>query len=164
MSKARADGKRVELSGEDPFRALVLPLIKALGQFRRFQGIQRSRGSFHVVHLPICVAVIDAPLVLVGLPTAELAVRPTPWVRIVVRHPRTGDPKRPVRAERFELIDAVHRAYLPTYLDQRLEPFLGQFSSRYREAHTELLSGEVAIPGLERGAEIAEAPYRLLGR
>jgi hypothetical protein len=164
MSKARADGKRVELSGEEPFRVLALPLVKALGEFRRFQGTERSRGALHVVHLRLCVAVIDAPLVLVGLPTEELAVRPTPWVRIVVRHPRTGERRKSLRAEPFELIDAVHRTYLPTYLDQRLEPFLRQFESRYREAHPELITGAAAIPGLEQGAEMPEAPYSLVTR
>lgn len=129
--------KNIELSGSEPFNNLILPLSKALDHY---ENIESYRGAINYVsHLAIGLGVLDAPLVGIHVSEDENKAVLLPWVR-VVRHETTDRRERQRRGKLFA-IDVVHKAFLQTYLDEHLFPFVETFSSVVARHRESLVSG-----------------------
>jgi hypothetical protein len=141
----RASGKEIELSGEDPFRSLVLPMTKALQHFEKSEE-PRETHQYHDCHLTLGVAVLDAPMIAAnigqdGAPSLEL----TPWIR-VVRHEARENEDDTERHKSFA-IDVVHKDFFDSFISDHILPFAERFSQLAIEHHVELASGQAFLAG-----------------
>lgn len=105
----RKAGSELDLSGDESYNGIVLPLIKAVAHFEDAEAPTPTHMYFDA-HLTIPLAIIDGPMLLVetenGSPSATL----TPWVR-VGRHEFDADSDN-WRKDRLWAIDVVHVDYL----------------------------------------------------
>ncbi len=158
LSKAARQGKDIRLSGEDPYKSLVLPLTKALGGYAA--RVQPPKTAwYHDLHIPIALAVIDGPMVQASVTADGVDYALTPWVR-VYRH--DVDPAADHFHDRTKLyaIDCVHVAWLTQYLEDHLEPFASEFATAALAHHQELASGRAFASGFGRDSD-SGLPERL---
>lgn len=127
----------VKLSGLEPFHSIVLPLAKAVDYAVELNPYRRQPTFFPSVLL--CIAVLDAPMVLVESPQTTSDPVLTPWVRIRRQEaPKDG----PQRAEyRHYAIDVVHAAFLSDYIAQHVLPFAQEFARRAQRLRAILVEG-----------------------
>ncbi|HEB3532456.1 TPA: hypothetical protein RZC51_003999 [Burkholderia cenocepacia] len=142
---ARRSGGGVELSGEDSYNGVVLPLIKATSHFENAES-PRPTFAYFDAHLTIPVAVLNAPMVLVQTTNAQPTARMTPWVR-VARHEYDGDTED-WRKDRLWAIDVVHEDYLNIYIEQHVQPFAEEFARLALEHDAELAACQGFCSGL----------------
>jgi len=125
FSKALPSGKRVELSGADPFNGIVLPLVKALEYANK---MYKPHGNVRVdPTLLLCMCVLDAPMVLVESPTKASDPVLTPWVRIT-RIQASLEPHR--NPYKFHAIDMIHIDSLESIMVNHVTPFTEEFTNR----------------------------------
>jgi hypothetical protein len=126
FSQATLNGKKVVLSGEEPFKNIVLPLVKAL-QYKI--SIDQSLTRFVIPHptLVLCACVVDAPMLLVEAPKKATDPILSPWVR-VMRFQAKPDPTR--GTHEYFGIDFVHIDAVEQYISSSLGPFATEFSRR----------------------------------
>jgi hypothetical protein len=111
VSKATRKGKGLEISGEDTFNGLVLPLRKSVEHLRaitRYEGTPFTDGR-----IIAAVAVLRAPMVAVpedGSDGLELV----PWVRLHRYEPNSTGQRW--NRHKLHAFDVVHYDYLDTYL------------------------------------------------
>lgn len=145
FSKCGRAGKQLELSGEDAYKGIVLPLIKAAAHFEQAES-PRPTFLYFNAHLVVPIAVLDAPMVLLETTNAQPVARLTPWVR-VARHEYDKDTED-WRRDRLWALDIVHVDYLDTYVKEHLQPFAEEFSRRVLAHHEELATGRGFVSGL----------------
>jgi hypothetical protein len=130
MARAIPQGKRVEISGSDTFNEMILPLVKAL---RRFQAL----AAWSSVPAPpcaiLCIAVVDAPMLLVEEPTRAGDPLLCPWVRVVRREAKRDRKGWSLSPSRLYGIDVVHEEFLKVFLDSHLKQFADAFVRRIIE-------------------------------
>lgn len=104
----------------------------------------------------LCVAVLDAPMVLIEDP--ETASDPVlcPWVRFERREATPG--QHSWTKTRFYGIDVVHADFLDTYVSKHLIPYVTLFEERLI-SHGPLLNGRGAIDTVD-GYEWARLTIR----
>jgi hypothetical protein len=121
LSKARRKGKELEITGEDSYNSLTLPLLKARDHLFR---IARFRRTYYTDgRLVTAVAVVNAPMIAVD---EDGGLQSLPWVRVHRYEPTSFDRKH--RAHHLAAYDVVHEHYLSEYLAQ-LCAFAGAFSA-----------------------------------
>jgi hypothetical protein len=148
LSKAHPRGKRVELSGEEPYNALSQPLAKATVRYIehwRANFDSRADDGHYSVHLPVPIAVVDAPLLVVRGRKDSSEIRGTSWMR-VVSHEAARKPPHPWRPLGYDVINVVHADFFPTFVAQHLEPFLDDFTRRVHRVQDALLVGKARMP------------------
>jgi len=149
LSGAARKGKRVELSGDQPYRSLILPLTKALEHFASIHSVQASlpdSGGSWVADLAIPIGVVDAPLVLAKTRKERPEISLVPWIRVIRRHPRT----RRTDESRVTLVDVVHKDFFGQYLSRYLAPYARAFQQRLTEHADSVLSFDaVRLPGFD---------------
>jgi len=120
FSKVNRLGKdKVELSGEEPFRALVSPLVKAMQHHERNMAPTRHAYVSYLCDITVGIGVLDAPMVGVRVSETGDKLTYVPWVR-VARH-ESGHRENDDRStSRLLAIDVVHKDYLQTYLGKLL--------------------------------------------
>jgi hypothetical protein len=115
MSRASRRGKKLELSGEESFRSITLPLIKALAYYGELAA-PTGEGRLHYdVRLAIPLVVLRAPMVGVHLIDGQPHMKAHPWVRLVRIDPDPGKAWYG-KFSQSAAIDVVHVGYLPTYM------------------------------------------------
>jgi len=125
MARATLNGKNIELSGGDTFNEIIRPLTKAL---RHLEAIRRVDKAPARPEIGMCIALLDAPMILVKAPGSEPAL--CPWVRIVRRESKK---RQSATTSRTFTIDAVHIAYLETFVASHLLPFVEAVAIRLGE-------------------------------
>lgn len=138
FSKAVPSGKKVELSGADPFSTLVLPLVKAFRHTLSQNSRPEPRDPLYPT-MELCIAVVDAPMLVVESPNRPGEPVLRPWVR-VVRHESRQDVAR-FWEWKYYTIDVVHIDYLDTFIGSQLFPFVETFASRAEHSESTLRSG-----------------------
>ena len=141
-------------SGEDPYRALLLPLTKALAAYTREFGASRGdeydTPRDYRVPVALAVAVIDAPMIFAGHPS-QVAPEPIDWVRLIVRQPttwtRTQHGPFMVRGG-FAIVDAVHRSFFDGFLNHELLPFAQTVMNRFASLNDALTGGRLILPAI----------------
>jgi hypothetical protein len=153
ISKASPRGRRVELSGDEPYNALLMPLAKAAAVYRSRLSPFRSAGQHHDVRAVVALAVLDAPMLLAGKVAEPAKPVVTSWVRVIV-HRVVGN-ERPPWWDRwpFEVVDVVHRSALERYLDEYALPYTATLWDRHAAHHEASVSGRTFVSSLpEAGA------------
>lgn len=146
LAKAVVNGSKVELSGNEPYNGLVLPLIKGLRRIMNDQLPQESgRPLYPTLVLPL--AVLDAPMLLVEQPAQADDPVLTPWVR-VIRHESREPEVLGGSSSRFYGIDVVHAAFFPKFLADHVMPFAQFFAERAVEAEAIVRRGGV-VPNID---------------
>jgi hypothetical protein len=136
MSRATASGDKVNLSGDESFKELVLPLVKALRHALGLFSVDRPPAR---PHLGLCVAVLDAPMLLVEDPEKPDEPMLCPWVRVTRREPNPD--KLAWARSRFYAIDVVHAGFLSDFITNHIIPFGHAFAERVR------LRGRLLVTG-----------------
>lgn len=128
FTQAIAKGSKVHVSGTDPFNSIVMPLVKATDHAMSLYGFRSSTQNsklFPTLILNICV--IDAPMLVVGNPDNGQSVRLEPWVRILRQEAKPN--QRSIGYEHY-VVDVVHRGYLKTFFNTRIEEFFDIYQKR----------------------------------
>jgi hypothetical protein len=161
MSKTHRRGKSLELSGEEAFRGVALPLSKAL---RYYEGLTQPKEPklYTHVRLVMPVAVVRAPMVGVSLEDGEPRLTAMPWVRLIRMDPGDDSPFsqfcEPVA------IDVVHVDFLETYARITFESGVIA-SQRLVEFAVPCLTGEaIAMESLEISGDRSRKPSYLFMR
>jgi hypothetical protein len=141
FSTARRRGPRLEISGEDTFRGLTLPLLKA--QDRLIEVSRLSRKYYTDGRLILPVAVLRAPMITVEGPPDSVAMEATPWVRVLRYEPVDSDAYAP----KIAAFDVVHEDFLPEYLEL-VADLAKDFASSVIRSLPVLLEGTGFSPGL----------------
>ncbi|MCV7229091.1 hypothetical protein [Mycolicibacterium komossense] len=131
-------GKKVELTGEEAYRSLMLPLRKAA---QHLKGIHEpedafSEDWFYRIHIVVCVAVLRAPMFASRRQDDEHRLEPIPWVRAWRLEPRTSE----FRRDECRYMDVVHESFLPKYLEMMLRDFVA-LATRLEDAEDVLFEG-----------------------
>jgi hypothetical protein len=148
FSKCARKGDKIELSGTDAFQSTVLPLTKALRYFKK-QEEPPVTARYFDCHIPLAIAVLDAPMIAVRIKGDNHSLSLTPWVRLV-RYEAVDPAPALDRIQTFG-IDIVHKSFFEKYLQQHAIPFARQFSTLAIKHHIELSSGKGFAPGLGSG-------------
>jgi hypothetical protein len=124
FSKGARKGKKIELSGSQPYQGLVNPLLKAIAYFEECEKPPET-AHYYDCHITIPIAVIDGPMVGVKC-TDSNEIEMVPWVR-VPRHQTTNKDDN-YHLENIGAIDVVHKDYLEEYISEHVMPFATDFA------------------------------------
>jgi hypothetical protein len=160
FSKATPSGKKAELSGTEPFNTIILPLVRAL-RYAVAQARSPQQDAAIFPTLTMCIAVLDAPMLVVESPQKAEDPVLRPWVR-VVRHESSSDRTGSSRS-RFYAIDFVHADYLANFLAGHLLPFSEQFATLAARGEDVLRYGG-QVPNLEHWSPEAVVPRQRRAR
>jgi hypothetical protein len=128
FTKAISKGKKVQVSGTDPFNSIILPLVKATDHAISLYGSRTSnrKNRLHpALILNICV--LDAPMIVVGNPSNGQSARLAPWVRVLRQEAK---PKHNNIFYDYYVVDFVHRGFLGDFFGQHIEDFLDTYTKR----------------------------------
>lgn len=148
------NGKRVELSGAEPFNSIVRPLTKAATMFKaHWRSRARFPGKEIVARLVFPIAVVDAPLLAVRGRRGRSDITPIDWMRIFARHPASleGTNRRGLG---FDVVDLVAASYFDAFLEQHLMPFASEFALSLSRIQDCVLSGQAVLPGYNPGESL----------
>jgi hypothetical protein len=151
ISKA-ARGRRIELTGEEAYRSLTLPLMKAADHIKKISEPSPESDSF-TCRILVCLAVLRAPMFGVVRDRSDAAIAPIPWVRVCRLEPQQPGQFRGTSSI-VRYYDAVHETHLPEYLT-RLKGDVDVIASRIEKAADVIADGR-GISGNE------EETYRSL--
>lgn len=159
MSKARRKGSGIEVSGEDTYKALTLPLLKAAEHLQRTGAVTAHYSDGRVV---IPVAVIRGPMVAV-LGDGEAGLEAQPWVRVQRYEPEVNS--KSWRSHRLLAYDVVHEDFLETYLDMVMD-YADEVANAIAQNQEVLLTGRGFAAGLgsKVGYPVAVTPMKAEAR
>lgn len=158
ITRAYRKGQHLELSGEEAFKGISMPLLKAVDYYTSVLTPSAGRLFFDVRCL-VPVAVFRAPLIGVRMEGETPILATMPWIRVV----RTDPSDNPGR--RFEssvrAFDAVHVDYLSTYVSEALVSANG-LAIRAQEFAMALVTGQAIMGRTRPGSRAAsdQPPYR----
>lgn len=146
-SLARADrkGGGFAVTGDYPYRQLVLPLTSALNYFVDSRRPQRGTEWLSPT-VVLCVAVVDAPLVVATGTSEEPILESTLWAR-VTRQEAAPATERWEPARNY-LIDVVQIGFLQEYIAAHVLPFVEGVASRMASQPEITLAGLAEVPSL----------------
>jgi hypothetical protein len=151
----RKGGKDLELSGEETYRSVTLPMLKALDYYKK-TSTPREGQIYHTVRLVFPIVVVRAPLVGVRVQGGEVELRDLQWTRLLRSEPESG--------QRWDSntsgIDIVQYEYLPSYA-QAAKAAVIDAAARIKSFSAQLLTGK-AMFGDEGGALHPNHPYTSL--
>jgi hypothetical protein len=140
FTQAIANGKKVTVSGTDPFNSIVMPLVKSNDHAKLTYGrIPDHKTEFPTLVLNVCV--VDAPMVLVGNPDNGQSVQLQPWARVLRSEAKADDFRRTYYVD--YIVDVVHRGYLSQFFDQHVAKFSETFCDRLGEKESVVTNGGV---------------------
>ena len=149
FSKCVRHGKKLTLSGSDPYQNLMLPILKAADHFDQTQ-IPPPTAHYFDGHLVIGVGVLDAPMVGVRLTDSGPNTELLPWVR-VVRHEPTGEASK-YTSSRVRGVEIVHKDYLNQYVDRHALPFAREFAQLVLKHPDVLADAKGFVPGMGKNS------------
>ncbi|MCX4908327.1 hypothetical protein [Streptomyces sp. NBC_00878] len=139
LAKALRSKSKVEVTGEETYRALTYPLLKAVDHLRA--TVEAGSNSQFQERFIVPIAVVRAPMVgSIFSPEGEQRLISLPWVRVSRLEPvrNTAEGKNVGTLVRY--YDVVHESYLDTYMDALAEALI-KISRRIMEHPDELRSG-----------------------
>lgn len=145
FAKCVRKGSEVELSGDESFHGLILPILKAMHHFQLAESPPKTAYYFDC-HLIIGIGVLDAPMVGVRVSEQSHDLELLPWVR-VVRHETDETPDWNHRTRLFA-IDIVHKDFLQDYLGKHVLPFAEEFCKLVIKHQQVLASGKAFATGM----------------
>jgi len=146
FAKAERGGKALDLSGEVPYRTVLMPLASAL---HHWAGIRKVDGDqqryFPSLTLMLCV--LDAPMVVATGRADNPELTLHPWIRVVRQE---SYQEHMWTSYRHYVVDFVHVSHLSTFIAQNVLPFAREVSARIEEAKPLLIDGRGAVNDWER--------------
>jgi hypothetical protein len=119
VAKVARKGKILELTGEDAYRSLTLPLMKAADHLKKISQPQGTADAF-AFRMIVCLAVLRAPMFGAFRTKDTEEVLPLPWVRVCRLEPwQSGLPFRTTSNVRY--YDVVHEDYFPEYMTRLIK-------------------------------------------
>jgi hypothetical protein len=156
LSKVRRNRSDLEITGEDTYNGLTLPLLKATEHLDAVTAYTSTHYTDGRLLIPL--AVIRGPMVSVlddGRGDLELI----PWAR-VTRYEPESQPKH-WRTHRKFTYDVVHEDYLATYMGKLID-YTSAFASAILDHQSVLLTGRGFAAGLadwQRPVRVDVAPW-----
>ena len=149
FSRAEVNGKKVEveLSGSEVFNGLIMPLAIASDHALRVRAYGGA-GQGVFPQLVLCVAVIDAPMLLVESPERCSDPILTPWVRVIRQEPNLEQVAE-TRIRQYA-VDAVHVGFFDTFIETHVLPFASEFGRRAIQLGAGPVLNGGRVPDLER--------------
>lgn len=126
ISKIARRGSKLELTGDESYRALTLPLMKAARHFKKLcePGAETNSSRIYFV---ICIAVLRAPMFGTSFADGEQTLTPIPWVRVWRVEPSSREDQWLTAGAgpgtTIHYMDAVHESYLRDYLTTLFNDF-----------------------------------------
>lgn len=148
FSKGARKGKKIELSGSQPYQGLVNPLLKAVSYFEKCEKPPETAFYFDC-HITIPIAVIDGPMVGIKCTDSNNKIEMVPWVRIP-RHQTTNKDDN-YHLSNIGAIDVVHKDYLEEYINNQVMPFAIDLANLVLKHDDVIADGKGFISGM--GAE-----------
>lgn len=140
---ARRGGSKLELTGEDAYRSITLPLLKSVDHLTSIV----PTGNRDPIRFLAPLAVIDAPMIGTIQHDEKNIFLAIPWVRMSYLEPFNERKSWNRTSSRVRYFDVVHSSRLSKYLEILLEG-VRACADRAIENHSVLKSG-VAVMGAE---------------
>ncbi|MFF9864090.1 hypothetical protein ACF1G0_01470 [Streptomyces sp. NPDC013953] len=140
---ARRGGSKLELTGEDAYRSITLPLLKSADHLTSIA----PRGDRDPIRFLASLAVVDAPMIGTLQHDGKNVFLAVPWVRMSYLEPFNERQSWNRTASKVRYFDVVHSSRLSRYLDVLLKG-VGACADRAIENYSVLKSG-VAVMGSE---------------
>ncbi|MDX3756259.1 hypothetical protein [Streptomyces sp. AK02-04a] len=139
LAKALRSKSKVEVTGEETYRALTYPLLKAVDHLKG--TIESRTQTSWMERFVIAVAVVRAPMVgSTFSQSGEQRLISLPWVRVSRLEPTGNTINREGPTNSVRYYDVVHESYLDTYVDLLAEALNG-IAKRVMKHSSELRSG-----------------------
>jgi len=148
FSKCVRNGKKIVLSGDEPYNSIILPLIKSVDHY---QKIERpvDTARYYDLDLVVPVAVVNAPLIGAKKNTVgEDEIIELDWVR-VYRH-TYNESKDKFSNQKVVACDIVSSEFLSEYIDKHVMPFAEELSAYAKKHHEVLAKGKAFVSGLNK--------------
>ena len=126
FTRAERKGKALNLSGDVPFNAVILPLISALDHWASMIAPIKGQEKYYP-NMSLCVCVLDAPMIIAGGSEADPTLTLRPWVRVV-----RGEASKVHKwtTYRHYVVDFVHKAFVKRFIGDHIAPFADEFADR----------------------------------
>ncbi|MFG2448565.1 hypothetical protein ACGFSG_04255 [Streptomyces sp. NPDC048512] len=150
FAKAMRRGPKLELTGEDAYRSLTLPLLKAADHLKSLS--KPTEG--HPLLFPrivINLAVVRAPMICAFENNGKSELIALPWVRVSHLEPTEGGESGPSLNGAVRYFDVVHESFLAKYLEV-LSRDADEVAQRMHQHSQEVASG-LAFSDLAEGHE-----------
>lgn len=144
LTKAVRKGSEIQMSGDQAYNSLILPLMSAASHFVRTAHPVETAFYFEL-SMVVRLAVVDAPMVAVRVTPQGEEFELRPWVRLLRHEP--AEPQQQRRNETVAWIDVVHADFLTEYLERHVVPFMEELAVAAHRHHEELATGK----GFARG-------------
>jgi hypothetical protein len=146
---ARRGGSKLELTGEDAYRSLTLPLLKAADHLKSIMGSTGKPSTHPRCSLIAPIAVVDAPMIGVLYHEGKNLMISLPWVRMSYLEPgndRDGWGGRTDSDVRH--YDVIHKDFLEQYM-KALVRDAKDAALRIEENSTVVVKGAGILPDRE---------------
>ncbi|MFI1832140.1 hypothetical protein [Streptomyces olivaceoviridis] len=116
FAKAVRRGSKLELTGEDAYRSLTLPLLKAADHLK---SLSRPTEGHPLLfpRIVINLAVVRAPMICAFEQNGESQLIALPWVRVSHLEPTEGGENERDLNGAVRYFDVVHESFLARYLE-----------------------------------------------
>ncbi|MEU9186159.1 hypothetical protein AB0D14_16735 [Streptomyces sp. NPDC048484] len=152
---ARKGGSKLELTGEEAYRSLTLPLLKAADHLKKIiEGEEEKNGRSYCSFIAP-IAVVDAPMIGVLLHEGRHLMVSLPWVRMSYLEPGSKRAAWGRTQSRVRHYDVVHKDFLEQYT-RTLTHGVRSAAIRLEENSTVVKSGLGVFPEGEDYAIIPE--------
>ncbi len=155
----KGGGKKLDISGEETYRGLTLPLLKAV-DYVKSQAVPEEDRERLTVRLIVPVAVVRAPLIGVYQQDGKVGLLAVPWARVCRVEPIAYEKGR-FGNSRF--YDIVHIDYWNQYLSDVLADSL-ELAKRMLAHRHEIFSGVGMILKSKHGDGPEPDPYKSVRR
>ncbi|MEV7807419.1 hypothetical protein AB0O28_31180 [Microbispora sp. NPDC088329] len=118
FAKSMLRGSKLEISGDETYRGITLPLIKASEHLKKVLAPNSTQKAY-TLRFIVCLAVLRAPMIGAYVHNGKQLLIGLPWVRTFRMDPTT-DPERATFSTEDRNIfyyDVVHESFLPQYLE-----------------------------------------------
>jgi hypothetical protein len=143
--RASKSGNAVNMSGEVPYRTVILPLASAFHHWIGMKTADNERPRYFP-SLTMMICVVDAPMVLVRGRSDKPELQMQPWVRVYRQEPFQDHTRV---AYHHYVVDCVHVDYLKLFVDNHLLPFAQSVARRIEDAKSFLAAGKGTVPDWE---------------
>ncbi|HET7700009.1 MAG TPA: hypothetical protein VFM06_03970 [Candidatus Limnocylindria bacterium] len=153
FSRLQRKESKLEVGGDDAFRGVILPLVKALDHFKK-EATPIPTFRYFDLRVAFAVCVIEGPMVLVDADASPGSLERASWVRVVRQEARPD--RHPRSRTDVYVIDCVHSEFLDTYVSVHMAPFAEEFAKRALRHHRELATGLGRLVGIPENDERLE--------
>lgn len=139
MTKICRKGSKLELTGEDTYRSITLPLFKAADYLKR-QVEPEPKHQFFQPRIIVCLAVLKAPMIGVYHYEGRQLLMALPWARSCRLEPANAASFDGPTVSSVRYYDVVHESFLSQYIAVLLRD-LAIASERMVTHHQEVAAG-----------------------